>query len=206
MKTVLAALLLTAASDASDILVVDFKGTSKATTHSWVTNNDPVMGGQSYSTVAVKNGLLNFTGSCKIVPSLKAPGFITVVNSDSTPWIDVPSCEGIRFNHKSVNAYKGFRVSFGTKHAPGGGFFARGFKADIGAPSVGQFGDAVLSFANFTDAWNDPTGNPVHTCASNKMYCPDKKSLSDFKTMSIWAEGVEGDIQLEVASITGYNC
>lgn len=99
-----------------------------------------------------------------------------------------------------------FRVSFGTKHAPGGGFFARGFKADIGTPSVGQFGDAVLSFANFTDAWNDATGNPVHTCASNKIYCPDVKSLSDFKTMSIWAEGVEGDVQLEVNSITGYNC
>ena len=88
----------------------------------------------------------------------------------------------------------------------GGGFFARGFKADIGTPSVGQFGDAVLSFANFTDAWNDATGNPVHTCASNKIYCPDVKSLSDFKTMSIWAEGVEGDVQLEVNSITGYNC
>ena len=107
LLTALAALLLTAASDASDILVVDFKGTSKATTHSWVTNNDPVMGGQSYSTVAIQNGLLNFTGSCKIVPSLKAPGFITVVNSDSNPWVDVSSCEGIRFNHKSVNAYKG---------------------------------------------------------------------------------------------------
>jgi len=24
--------------------------------------------------------------------------------------------------------------------------------------------------------------------------------------MSIWAEGVEGDIQLEVNTITGYNC
>ena len=86
------------------------------------------------------------------------------------------------------------------------GFFARGFKADIGPPSVGQFGDAILSVQNFTDDWNDGTGNPVKTCASNKFYCPDQKTLSDFKTMSIWAEGVEGDIQLEVQSISGYNC
>jgi hypothetical protein len=206
MKTTLAVIVLAASTAASDILVVDFKGTSKATTHQWVTNNDPVMGGRSYSTVAIENGLLNFTGSCKIVPSLKAPGFITVVNSDKGPWVDVSSCEGIKFNHKSANNYTGFRVSFGSKHAPGGGFFAYGFKANLGAPSVGKFGDAVLAFANFTDAWNDATGAPVHTCASNKIYCPDARTLADFRTMSIWAEGVEGDIQLEVNSISGYNC
>ena len=108
--------------------------------------------------------------------------------------------------HPAAPPPRSFRISFGTKHAPGGGFFARGFKADIGAPSVGEFGDAVLSFGNFTDDWNDATGNPVKTCASNKFYCPDQKTLSDFKTMSIWAEGVEGDIQLEVQSITAYNC
>lgn len=33
------------------------------------------MGGQSYSTFAVKDGVGVFTGDCKIVPSLKAPGF-----------------------------------------------------------------------------------------------------------------------------------
>ena len=31
----------------------------------WRTNNDPVMGGRSYSTVAIENGLLNFTGSVR---------------------------------------------------------------------------------------------------------------------------------------------
>jgi len=193
----------------SDILVVDFKGTNKATTHTWTTNNDPVMGGQSYSTVKVENGMLNFTGACKIVPSLKAPGFITVVNSDSNSWVDVSSCEGLRFNHKSANNYLGFRISFGTKHAPGGGFFARGYKANIGTPSVGEFGDAILPFANFTDAWNDATGNVVHPCTPSgfgKIYCPRASDLADFRTMSIWAEGVEGDIQLEVNTITGYNC
>jgi len=191
---------------ASDILVTDFKGTSKATTHEWTTNNDPVMGGQSYSTVRIENGLMNFTGACKIVPKLKAPGFITVINDDRRPWVDVSSCQGIRVTHKSANDYKGFRISFGTAHAPGGGFFARGYKSDIPEPSVGKFGDAVLPFTNFTDAWNDATGNRVHSCASNKIYCPTRDSLRDFRTMSIWAEGVEGDIQLEIESITGYNC
>ena len=104
---ILATIALATASAATEILVVDFKDTSKATTHKWATNNDPVMGGQSYSTVTIQNGLLNFTGSCKIVPSLKAPGFITVINTDEVPFVDVSSCEGIKFTHKSVNAYKG---------------------------------------------------------------------------------------------------
>jgi hypothetical protein len=204
--TSLLALATVTSTLASDILLVDFKGTDKAVTHKWRTNNDPVMGGQSYSTVAIENGLMNFTGSCKIVPSLNAPGFITVVNSDSDSWVDMSSCEGIKFNHRSVNTYKGFRVSFGTKHCVGCGFFARGFKADVGAPSVGEFGDAFLSFGNFTDDWSDSTGKPVKTCASDSKYCPDKASLENFKTMSIWAEGVEGDVGLEVSAITGYNC
>ena len=40
--------------------LVDFKGDDPSTTHKWQAMNDPVMGGQSYSTVAVQNGVLNF--------------------------------------------------------------------------------------------------------------------------------------------------
>jgi len=199
------AVALATAAAAADIMVVDFTGKDAATTHKWQAQNDPVMGGQSYSTVNVEGGLLNFTGSCKIVPSLKAPGFITARSENEGKWVDVSRCEGIKVNHKSASAYKGFRISFGTAHAPGGGFFARGYKANI-VPSVGEFGDAVIPFSNFTDDWNDATGNPVHTCAENAKLCPTKSSLENFKTMSIWAEGVEGDIQLLVKSISGYNC
>ena len=37
-------------------------------------------------------------------------------------------------------------------------------------------------------------------------YCPDVKTLENMKTMSIWAEGIEGDVHLEVQSISGYGC
>merc|ERR1711865_208427 len=40
----------------------------------------------------------------------------------------------------------------------------------------------------------------------NKDLCPTKASLENLKELSIWAEGVEGDIQLFVKSISGYNC
>jgi hypothetical protein len=188
-----------------EVLVVDFKGTQKAVTHEWRANNDPVMGGQSYSTVNVEHGYLNFTGACKIVPSLKAPGFITAVNSDQHPFVDVSRCAGLKIMHKSTSNYTGYRISFGTKHPIGGKFFARGFKSNF-APSVGEFGTATLPFHGFTDFWNDGTGAAIHTCKENPKYCPDKETLSNMKTLSIWAEGVEGDIELLVESISGYGC
>lgn len=200
---------LATAAAAADIMVADFTGKDSATTHKWEAQNDPVMGGQSFSTVKVDNGLLNFTGSCRIVPSLKAPGFIKASTNDGIfgkQFVDVSTCQGIKINHKSKTDYKGFRISFGTAHAPSGGFFARGYKANIKPASVGEFGDIMIPFNTFTDDWNDATGNPVHTCAENQALCPTKESLQNFKQMSIWAEGVEGDISLLVKSISGYNC
>ena len=84
-----------------DILLTDFKGTDPSVTHTWRANNDPVMGGQSYSTVKVENEVLNFTGACKIVPFLKAPGFITAMNTDYHPWQDISSCKGAKAKAKA---------------------------------------------------------------------------------------------------------
>lgn len=192
-------------SAGDEILVVDFKGKDKGVTHEWRANNDPVMGGQSYSTVAVDNQMLNFTGACKIVPSLKAPGFITAVNSDHDSFVDVSKCAGLKILHKSSVDYKGYRMSFGTTHPIGGHFFARGYKSNFNA-SVGSFGYATLPFHGFTDFWDDATGAAIHTCAENERYCPNKETLTNMKTMSIWAEGVEGDIELLVKEISGYGC
>jgi hypothetical protein len=163
------------------------------------------MGGQSYSTVAVQNNVLNFTGACKIVPSLKAPGFITAVNSDHDAFADVSSCEGLKVIHQSDNDYAGFRVSFGHTKPPGGKFFSYGFKSHF-TPNVGFFGAALMPFGNFSDFWDDSTGKIIHSCAEDKVYCPDAKTLSNMETLSFWAEGVEGDVHLEVDSVVGYGC
>merc|ERR1719324_1930288 len=48
-------------------------------------------------------------------------------------------------------------------------------------PSVGEFGDAVIPFNNFTDAWNDGTGDPVKRCLTPGAPCPDG-TCSDGKT------------------------
>jgi len=173
--------------------------------HSWHTKNDPVMGGQSYSKVEIQNDVLNFTGACKIVPSLKAPGFITVQNVDNNPWPDIRTCKGLEIRSRSYTSYKGFRISFGNAHAPGGSFFAYGYKAGF-SPPMKEFGSFKVPFSNFTDFWDGATGLPIHTCQENPKYCPDDKTLSNIKTLAIWGEGVEGDVHLEVEAISGYSC
>ena len=133
-----------------EVPLVDFKGSDPKLTHTWKPNNDPVMGGQSYSTVVVQNEVLNFTGKCAIVPSLQAPGFITAVNSDKAPWVDVSGCEGLKITSKSTIPYSGFRISFGNAHPIGGKFFAFGYKADF-HPPLNTMGSVYVPFNNFTD-------------------------------------------------------
>ena len=51
---------------AGEITLYDASASDPSATHKFHSMNDPVMGGQSYSTVGVANGVLNFTGSCKV--------------------------------------------------------------------------------------------------------------------------------------------
>ena len=198
----------------TEIPLVSFAAdASKSLTHKWSALNDPVMGGQSHSTVSVSDGTLKFIGTCAIVPSLGAPGFITAQTGrgygpgslGNETFVDVSSCKGLTIVAKDyTNGYKGYRVSFGNGHAPGG-FHAYGFKANF-QPTVGSFGAVSIPFSNFTDNWNGATGKPVHSCAEKPEYCPDQSTLTNMRTMSIWGEGVKGDVHLEVKSVAGYGC
>ena len=200
---VFATVALFGAGVASDVLLESFE--TGAPMHTWVEKNDPVMGGKSTGTFTSSGSAAVFDGEVVDVPFLKAPGFIKVSTNMNEKYPDVSSCEGIAITAMSSNAYNGFRFSFGTAHAPGGGFFAYGYKQTF-FPTVGTFGTVVLPFYNFTDAWNDGTGDPVHTCQSNKVYCPTPAALADLQTMSLWGEGVGGKVHLEVRKITAVGC
>ena len=57
---------------------------------------------------------LNFTGTCAIVPSLQAPGFITAVTGKglfrSESFVDVSACEGLTIKARDFSGgYKGYR-------------------------------------------------------------------------------------------------
>lgn len=163
------------------------------------------MGGQSKGSFVIDdaNKVGIFNGTCAIVPFLKAPGFIKAVSSGSTP--DVSNCKNLVLNAKSKTDYKGFRVSFSNDHYPGGKFFAYGYKSNFQAP-VGEFGDIVLPFSGFSSHWDDGTGEPITKCADDTKACPSQSSLKNMKTLSFWAEGVAGDVNLEVKSIRASGC
>lgn len=188
----------------SDILIASFDG-AEATTQKWMEQNDPVMGGKSTGTFTVDgtNKVGIFNGTCAIVPYLRAPGFVKVTSNGVTP--DVSSCDNLVLNVNSKTDYKGYRISFSNAKYPWGKFFAYGYKSNFQAP-VGEFGDVILPFTGFSSHWDDGTGEPITTCAKDPKACPTKKILENMRTLSIWAEGVEGDVHLEVKSIRASGC
>jgi hypothetical protein len=194
---------LVSAVTAKDIALATFDG-AKGTTLTWTQQNDPVMGGKSTGTFTVQDNEGVFDGTCAIVPSLGAPGFIKASTSKTT-LPDVSSCSGLAVTVKSSNDYDGFRFSFGSKRADCGKFFAVGHKANFKAPK-GEFGTVQIPFTDFTDCWDDATGEAIKTCADDAKYCPDQGTLSDMKTMSVWAEGKEGDVHLEIQSVVATGC
>jgi len=194
-------------SNTKTIVVEDFS----VPTNTWTTMNDPVMGGQSYSELEIDavHGIAKFTGKCAIVPSLQAPGFITMETGGQfgekpARFPDISTCTAFRFEMKTNTDYGGYRFSFGKAHAKGGRF-AYGYKAPLLLP-VGEFGSVVVPFTSFSDKWNDATGDIEIECADDPTYCPSQQWLQTMETMSFWGEGVEGMIDLEVKSISAIGC
>uniref|UniRef100_A0A7S3PW85 NADH:ubiquinone oxidoreductase intermediate-associated protein 30 domain-containing protein n=1 Tax=Chaetoceros debilis TaxID=122233 RepID=A0A7S3PW85_9STRA len=172
--------------------------------HSWKAKNDPVMGGKSYAAVTIENNLAIFKGEVVDVPFLQAPGFVTM-ETRGGDYPDVSTCQNLRLRLRSSEDYKGYRVSFGTKHVPGNRF-AYGFKANLNPPIGSQIGIVDIPFRDFTVRWDDATGDPIVTCEEDDTFCPDLATLQDIKTISIWGEGVAGDVHLEIESIGASGC
>lgn len=181
-----------------------------AAVHTWNAQNDPVMGGQSTSTFTINDGVGTLNGTCAIVPKLSAPGFITARTSDSIKFPDISSCAGLSITSKSQSTpanYEGYRISFGSDSSflSCGKFFARGFKSNFAA-GEGEFKTVQIPFDMFTKCWDDATGDAVKTCKDFPDFCPTQSRLSDLQTISIWAEGKEADVKLDVQKIAAYGC
>jgi hypothetical protein len=196
------------ATTAGEIMLEDFSNP----VHEWKEMNDPVMGGRSTGTFTIDStgtGTATFTGEVKDVPFLKAPGFIQVRTVDKIVWPDVTLCEALELELRSTsedNVYAGYRVSFGTTHAPGGKFYAKGYKATLPTIGSADFETIRIPFVDFTDFWDDLTGDPIHTCAENALYCPDIMTLKNMKTVGFWGEGVKGKVSLEIKAIRAVGC
>jgi hypothetical protein len=199
-----AAVLVTANDDDDDgvIILESFDNPH----HNWEEMNDPVMGGESTGTFSIEGGVGKFQGEVANVPFLKAPGFIQVrtIQSDHTFFPDVSKCSALQIIAKSNQPYEGYRISFGNAHAPGGKYFADGYKANL--KLTDDFGLVTIPFDDFTDFWDDATGDPIHTCKENSLYCPDEFTLQNMQRLAIWGEGVAGTVSLEIQSILAVGC
>ena len=151
-------------------------------------------------------------GTVRDVPSLHAPGFIKAY-ADGTFNDASEALEGdlVLKIRSSTSEYTGFRVSFaaGTltpDHACAGGGvvpFSKGcFKTKFSVEPGNEFSEIRIPFNNFSDHWSPATGEQLTTCAEDASVCPTAKDLSGIKRIEVWAEGVAGDINLEVKSIS----
>ena len=57
----------------------------------------------------------------------------------------------------------------------------------------------------FSDHWDDHTGDQTITCSEDETVCPTEQSLKGIKRIEVMAEGVGGDIHLELESIMAYS-
>lgn len=203
--------------------------------HVWKEMNDPVMGGKSAGTffIDTDNGVGKFEGEVVDVPFLKAPGFLQARSTGGGPggdtYPDISSCSALQIIAKSNIPYEGFRVSFGNAHAPGGKFFAYGYKSSFSLNDDGEdhnadertsntlnhitkkkrkdgFDVVTIPFAHFTDYWDDATGDPIKTCQDDVRYCPDEETLKNIKRLTLWAEGVAGKVSMEVKAFQAVGC
>lgn len=173
------------------------------TQHQWSCLNDPVMGGESTGIVTIEDGVAFFDGKVAKVPFLQAPGFIAMRAAGGV-YPDVSSCTALKLVLMAKEEYHGYRVGFGTIRFPNA-HHASGFKANFVAP-IGTFEEVVVPFKDFTSYWDEATGDQIVTCAEDSMYCPDAETLRNMETISIWGEGVEGDVKLSIKSISAIGC
>jgi len=209
--------LLVSPTLATQKVLATFDG-AVATKAVWKDLNDPVMGGASKSTFQVtadKTGLFN--GTCAIVGFLKAPGFAKIMGT--TQFGDVTGYDNIALRVRStIPDYKGFKIAFAAPGIPktrryGGASYKAGFSL---TGSDWQLVEVPLT--QFSHDWSAYTGRcdtkdpnhwyhkgPQHYCCSKSglepskpEVCVDSKYLSNINSLEVWAEGVEGDFNIEI--------
>uniref|UniRef100_A0A7S3QB97 NADH:ubiquinone oxidoreductase intermediate-associated protein 30 domain-containing protein n=1 Tax=Chaetoceros debilis TaxID=122233 RepID=A0A7S3QB97_9STRA len=173
--------------------------------HAWFALNDPVMGGQSTSTVDVKDDVAVFTGEVVDVPFLQAPGFIKM-ETRGGEFPDVSHCKALKIKMRTPTDYSGLHVTFGVHHAEETMPFVRGYKAPIKIGKSKKFGTVKVPFEDFSDNWDPKTGEIVVECKENSKHCPDEATLRYMTTFSIMGEGEDGEVHVEVMSIDATDC
>jgi len=209
----------------ADVTLATFDG-AEQTTSTWVVKNDPVMGGGSSSNfTTTADSTAYFQGTCRIVTFLNAPGFAKVIGSKN--YGDVTGTNAFALKVRSTTPeYKGFKLAWSATDVPtvGPQFGPKvdgSYKADFSITGT-DWQVVEVPFTMFSYDWSQYTGtcnfkDPdtdygaglQHYCCpesgltpSKAEVCVDSKYLNVVKTLEIWAEGAEGDFNIEIESIT----
>jgi len=187
-----------------EITLATFDG-APHTTRFWRAENDAVLTGTSKAAKMVDtvDKVLIFSGQCLYVPRIQFPGYIKVTSLGELP--DVHRCKNLVLNVKSTQEYQGFRVSFASNRYPRGRPVASGFKSNFKAPT-GSFQDVVIPWSMFSDNWDPVTGEPITVCHHDWKACPSRSVLANINSLSIWAEGVSGNVTLLVKNVRATGC
>jgi len=191
----LGAIVASSYSHVGAIEPIDLATFDGAVSHSWHTENDPVMGGRSDSKFEVKDGYGDYSGTCRIVPSLKAPGFTIALTE--TPlqghFPDVSAADGIILGLRNVEAnVTKFKFAFCDSRINPFRCQFQSFKADFEIMPSDSFGEVFLPWSAFSDKWSSYTGE--HTAEDP----PTASSLRSITQLQIWTEGVEGTFHLQI--------
>lgn len=196
-------------SPESMVKIATFDGSDSRTEWSWKEVNDPVMGGRSSATFIVDKsaGSGVFNGTCRIVPSLRAPGFCNAETDNffkTAPDVSLYISDGLIINARSATNYTGFKISLAADTI--NPQFAS-YKTEFYVPPTGNFESVYIPFNKFSNDWSpytgrcdtkDPTGKQHYCCSEKPSVCIQPKNLKDISQIGIWAEGVEGDFKLEL--------
>ncbi len=183
--------------------IVDLATFDGTTSHTWHVENDPVMGGQSFSNFSTTTTHLGkpvgqWMGQCRIVPSLQAPGF-TIVMTEAPALASFPSVadeDGLAVTMRNVQGnITTFKVAFCDTHVNPYRCQFGTFKTNFTMKHSNGFHTAFLPWASFSDKWSPATGEPT---AHNP---PNRSSLESITQVQLWVEGVAGDFHVEIEGI-----
>ena len=131
------------------------------------------------------------------VPSLQAPGFIKASAQGHFNDVSEALKGDLILNVRTPSPdYSGYRISFGSHFN-----VFNDFKAQFEVPPGEEFSEVRIPFNLFSSKWDPGTGDQTVTCAEDPNVCPTSYDLAHIRRIEIWAEGVKGNIHLELQSI-----
>lgn len=188
----------------------------------WVEQDDPVMGGGSRGTWSVRDGAGVWSGAVTNVTFLNAPGFcavktVSLAAVDASAYINGGLVLKVR---TSTPEYSGFKLRFASPNIPlhhgqhgSEGSHSRSFK--VPPSQNGEWQSVFLPFTEFSWDHSDYTGDCdtqdpdgfQHRCCSSEDLdvCPTSEQLGTIDGFNIYAEGVEGQFQLDFKEIAVVN-